>query len=71
MLITGVGIAGGLAGAAALMRYLRGMLFGITPADWPTFASVAALFAAVALAATIVPARRAMKIDPLAALRYE
>jgi predicted permease len=71
MLITGVGIAGGLAGAAALMRYLQGMLFGITPADWPTFASVAALFSAVALAAAIVPARRAMKIDPLTALRYE
>lgn len=71
MLMTAIGIAAGLAGAAALTRYLQGMLFGITPADTVTFVTVAGVFAIVAAGATIVPVKRALNIDPLLALRYE
>jgi putative ABC transport system permease protein len=61
----------GLAGAYALTRLMRGMLFGVTPTDFTTFIAVAALLTAVALLATFIPARRAAKVDPLVALRYE
>jgi predicted permease len=66
-----VGIAAGLAGAVAVTRYLEGMLFGLSTLDAPTYAAVAAAFAAVSLAACYVPARHATRIDPLAALRHE
>ena len=68
---TAAGIALGLTGAAALTRYLEGMLFALTPLDPGTFAVVAALFAAVAALASYVPARRATRVDPLVALRAE
>jgi putative ABC transport system permease protein len=68
---TAVGVSLGLAGAAALTRYLDGMLFNLSPLDPVTFAAVAVLFAMVALAASFVPARRATRIDPLVALRAE
>jgi putative ABC transport system permease protein len=71
LVLTLVGIGIGIAGAAALTRYLEGLLFGLTPFDPPTFAAVAVMFAAVALVAAFVPARRATKVDPLVALRYE
>jgi putative ABC transport system permease protein len=71
LLLTIVGIGIGIAGAAAVSRYLEGLLFGLTPLDPPTFAAVAVMFAAVALFAAFVPARRATKVDPLVALRYE
>jgi len=61
----------GLAGAFALTRFLEGMLFGLTPADPSTFAGVAALLALVTTAAAFMPARRATRVDPLIALRYE
>jgi predicted permease len=61
----------GLAGALALTRLLQGMLFGVTATDPWTFAVVLLLFAAVALAACLVPAWRASQIDPLRALRSE
>ena len=54
----------GLAGAFALTRLIRGLLFGVTPTDFTTFIAVAVGLAAVALLATIVPARRAAKVDP-------
>jgi hypothetical protein len=68
---TAVGVAGGLAGAAALTRYMEGMLFALTPLDPMTFAAVALLFTTVALLASYVPARRATRVDPLVALRAE
>jgi putative ABC transport system permease protein len=68
---TAAGIALGLAGAAALSRYLASLLFGVTPLDAPTFAAVAAAFAAVATMAAYVPARRAATVDPSIALRCE
>jgi putative ABC transport system permease protein len=64
-----IGITLGLAGAAGLNRYLSGMLFDLTPLDPATYAAVAALFAAVALAASYLPARRATQVDPVVALR--
>jgi putative ABC transport system permease protein len=64
-----IGITLGLAGAAGLNRYLSGMLFDVTPLDPATYAAVAVLFAAVALAASYLPARRATQVDPVVALR--
>lgn len=61
----------GLAGAFALTRLIRGLLFGVTATDYLTFVSVALILAVVALLATLVPALRAARVDPLTALRYE
>jgi putative ABC transport system permease protein len=69
--LTGAGIILGLAGAAAVTRYLEGMLFGLTPLDPYTYLSVAVLFVLVAGIAAYVPARRATKVDPMVALRCE
>ena len=66
-----VGLVLGLLGAAAVTRYLQGLLFGLTPLDPTTFVAVALLFALVAAFASYVPTRRATKVDPLIALRCE
>ena len=63
------GIVAGLAGAAALARYLETLLFEVKPADPFTYAAMAAVVAAIALAACTMPALRAARIDPAAALR--
>jgi predicted permease len=65
------GIALGMAGAFAVMRVLSGELYGVSATDPLTFSGVAILVAVVALIACYVPARRAMTVDPLVALRYE
>jgi putative ABC transport system permease protein len=61
----------GIAGALALTRVMRGMLFGVTPTDATTFVVVSAVLLGVALLACYFPARRAIRVDPLVALRYE
>ena len=69
--LTIAGIAVGLAGAFGLTRFLRSRLFEVTPTDPATFAGVAILLLATAIAACWIPARRAMKVDPMVALRHE
>jgi predicted permease len=69
--IAGLGLAIGFAGAFAAARVLRGFLYNVDPADPLTFLSVACVLAAAALIACWLPARRASKVDPIQALRYE
>lgn len=66
-----IGVAIGIAAALGLTRFLQGMLFGVQPTDAGTFAVVALVLIAVAFLATYIPARRATKVDPMEALRYE
>ncbi len=68
---TVVGAVAGLAGAALLSRFLRTMLFGVTATDPATLAGACVLLVALALAAAWIPARRAARLDPLAALRAD
>jgi hypothetical protein len=68
---TAIGIALGLGGAISVTRLLEGMLYGVTPLDVPTFVAASMVFVMVAALAAYVPARRAMKLDPLVALRAQ
>jgi ABC-type antimicrobial peptide transport system permease subunit len=69
--LTLLGVVLGLAASFALTRYLSTLLLGVTSTDALTFSSVAVLLCAVALLACFLPARRAMRVDPMVALHYE
>jgi putative ABC transport system permease protein len=67
--LTGIGI--GLAGAFAMTRAMSGLLYGVTTTDPLTFIGISLLLGAVAMFACYVPTRRAIRVDPMIALRYE
>jgi len=69
--LVGIGIIVGIAASLAVTRLMSSLLFGVTAGDPLTFVSVAVLLTLVALAACYIPARRAMHLDPMEALRYE
>jgi putative ABC transport system permease protein len=71
MLLTGIGMVLGLAGAFAATRWLQTLLFGVSPYDPATFAIILGLLAVVAFLASYFPARKAMQVDPVVTLRYE
>jgi ABC-type antimicrobial peptide transport system permease subunit len=71
MLTSTLGIAAGVAGAVALTRTIRGMLYGVGPADVTTFVVVTSVLLAACALAAFIPARRATRIDPVEALRRD
>jgi macrolide transport system ATP-binding/permease protein len=71
LVLASAGVVIGLAAAVGLTRYLESLLYGIRPVDLSTYAGVAVLLLLVALAACWIPARRAMRVDPMVALRHE
>ena len=69
--LAGLGVAVGLTAAAGLTRLMASLLFGVSPLDPVTFGAVAVALSAVALLASWLPARRAARVDPVVALRFE
>jgi ABC-type antimicrobial peptide transport system permease subunit len=71
LVLVAIGVVCGVAGALAAGRMVAGFLYGVSPADVATYAAVTAILCAVAFVACAIPARRAMRMDPMAALRYQ
>ncbi len=71
LILAGIGVAIGLAAAYGLTRYLASLLYGVKPADVASFVIVSLILTSIALLACFIPARRASRIDPVIALRYE
>jgi putative ABC transport system permease protein len=71
MILSAIGVVAGVAGAFAVTRWMKTLLFGVTPTDWLTLAAVTGVVLITALLACYIPARRATKVDPMVALRYE
>jgi putative ABC transport system permease protein len=71
LLLIGIGLAIGLAGSFALTRIIKSALYEVTPTDPATFLTVSLFLTAIALAACVIPTRRAVEVDPTVALRYE
>jgi putative ABC transport system permease protein len=71
VVLVGAGLGVGIAIGLGVTRFLASMLFAVHPLDWPTYAAVAAVLMGVGLLAGYVPARRASRVDPMVALRYE
>ena len=69
--LTVAGLSAGLVGAWALTRFLTGFLYVVKPSDPLTFSAVSLLLAFMAMLACYIPARRATRVDPMVALRYE
>jgi putative ABC transport system permease protein len=71
LVLAAAGLVAGLAGAVAASRLIGALLFGVAPTDPATFAAISAVIVGTAVAASYVPARRAMRVDPMAALRHD
>jgi len=71
LVLSGIGITLGMAGAAGLTRFMSSMLFGVSALDWVTYAAVSVGLGATALLASYLPAARAARIDPSVALRFD
>jgi putative ABC transport system permease protein len=69
--VSAIGIVFGVLGALGLTRFLQSLLYEVRPTDPPTFVVVLLLLVSVSVAASYLPARRAMLVDPIVALRYE
>jgi putative ABC transport system permease protein len=70
-LISAAGVVVGVAGSLVCMRFIRDLLFGVSPTDLAIYIAIPSVLFAVALCATLIPARRATRVDPIVALRYE